>query len=261
MVKLNEILDFINALAPQSLSESYDNVGLLVGNHEKEIKSVLITLDTDESVVNEAKEKNADLVISHHPIIFKPLSRITDKDSTQRAVISLIKNDIAQISVHTNFDSVEKGLCDLFLDKIADTQNRTVLEGAEPDGLGRFAYLKAPLKLIDILKSIKENFKLSTVRFVGNEESKISKIAVCNGGGAEFVEKAKEMGADCFISGDIKYHQARYAYENDIAFIEIPHYNAEVIFSEYMKEILEEKFGQKIKILVSDKNIDIWKHF
>lgn len=261
MVTLDKITSFLEELAPKELSESYDNVGLLVGKTEKEINKVLIALDADEKVAKEAESLGVDLVISHHPLIFNPLKRVTDKDSISRTVISLIKSDISLFSMHTNFDSVKSGLGDLFLDKIVKTKGRKPLEGEGENGIGRIADLCEDLALSDILKNIKKEFNLVSVRYIGDENRKISKIAVCNGGGASLIYDAKEKGADLYVSGDIKYSQARFAYENDIAFIEIPHYSAEIIFCEFVKEILKEKFGEKVEIFTSLKNVDIWKHF
>ena len=100
---------------------------------------------------------------------------------------------------------------------------------------------------------------MRTLRYIGPEEKCIRKIAVVNGGGAEYIYEAKKQGADCFISGDIKYHQARFAYENDIALVEIPHYQAEIIFCDYVKQLLNGKFGDRLEVVVTDKNRDIWK--
>lgn len=261
MVELNKILDFINEFAPASLAESYDNVGLLIGGKDREINKVLITLDADEAVIQEANDKGCDLVISHHPLIFSPLKRITDDDSISRTVTSLIKNNIALISAHTNFDSVKNGLCDLFLDKIADVKNKKALTGDEENGCGRIGEIPEKLKLADILQRVKNEFCLDTVRYVGDKERLIKKIAVCNGGGADFIYDANAGDAELYITGDIKYHHARFAYENGMSLIEIPHYNAEIIFCEYLKCILEKHFGKELEFFVTDKNIDIWKAF
>ena len=221
----------------------------------------MITLDADEEVVKDAVDKKCDLVISHHPLIFKPLKRVVSDDSVSRTVINLIKNDMSLISVHTNFDSVKSGLCDLFFDKIADTKERVSIEGDEENGCGRIAELKKTSKLSEILEKIKKEFNLPSVRFVGNEDAEIKKIGVCNGGGADFIYSAVSQGADLYVSGDIKYHHARFAYENGVALVEVPHYNAEIIFCKYLKELLENKFKNRVEISVSDKNTDIWNNF
>jgi len=201
------------------------------------------------------------LIISHHPLIFKSLKRVVCDDSTSRAVISLIKNDISLISVHTNFDSVKSGLCDLFFDKIADTKERVALEGDPENGCGRIAELKKAVSLDEILSKVKKEFNLEVLRYVGDKNASIGKIAVCNGGGAEFIYTAKQQGAELYISGDIKYHHARFAHENGISLIEVPHYNAEIIFCSYLKELLDNVLDKKAEVLISDKNTDIWKNY
>lgn len=260
MVKLNKILDFLYGFAPVEFAESYDNVGLLVGDKNKDVKKVLITLDADENVVDDAKKSECDLIISHHPLIFTPIKRITEDDSMSKSIIKLIKNDISLISMHTNFDSVNSGLCDLFLDKIAKTKDRTSIEGDSENGLGRIAQLCEVKSLLDILNTIKNEFKIDNLKYIGDKEKEIKKIAVCNGGGADFVYKARKLGADLYISGDFKYHHARIAYENGISLIDVPHYNAEIIFCEYLKDLLNKEFSNKLDILVTDKNIDVWNN-
>lgn len=259
MVKLTDILDFLNLTAPPHMAESYDNVGLLIGEKEKEIRKVLVTLDTDEIVAIDAREKQADLVLSHHPLIFRPLGRITGEDAVSRTVLSLIKDDIALFSMHTNFDSVKCGLGDLFLDKIAETQNRVPIEGDGENGIGRIADVKGELVFSKLLDRIKTEFHIKSLRYIGPENKQIRKIAVVNGGGADYIYEAKKLGADCFVSGDMKYHQARFAYENDLALVEVPHYQAEIIFCGYVKQLLENRFGSELEVLVTDKNTDIWK--
>ena len=261
MVKLNKIVEFLNSFAPPYFAEDYDNVGLLVGDKDKDINKVLITLDADEKVVKDAKLRGCDLVISHHPLIFKPLKKVVSDDSVSRTVIELIKSDISLVSVHTNFDGVKSGLCDLFLDKIANTENRCAIEGDDENGSGRIGDLKAETTLGEILKKVKADFLLDSVRYVGNVDTKISKIAVCNGGGADFLYAAHEAGCDLFVSGDFKYHHARFAYENNMALIDVPHYNAEIMFCDYLAELLKKEFAKDIDICVTDKNTDVWNKF
>jgi len=259
MVNLTELTAFFETIAPRSLAEEYDNVGLLIGRQNKEVSKVLVTLDVDEKVAQEALKKKVDLIFSHHPLIFKPLDRVADGDATQRTVHALIQNDIALYSAHTNFDSVQNGLGDIFLDTIALTKNRVPLEGDAQNGIGRYAELVSPITFDVLLKHIKNAFSLTNLRYVGDENRLIRNVAVVNGSGADFILKAKQMGADCFVTGDIKYHQARLAYENDLPLVEIPHYQAEILFVDYAKQLLEDAFGKKIEILTSKKNIDIFK--
>lgn len=261
MVSVSEIITFLHTFAPPCLAEDYDNVGLLIGDSKKNIHKVLVTLDADENVAKEASAIGADMIISHHPLIFKPLRRIVAEDSVSRTAVSLIKNDIALFAMHTNFDSVKSGLCDLFLDKIGMTKNRTPIEGEGEDGIGRYADLETATSLSSMLESLKGKFQLTNIRYVGELDKSISKIAVCNGGGAEFVYRAKELGADCYISGDIKYQHARFAYENNMMLIEIPHYSAEKIFCDYAAKLLFDRFGTELEIVTTKTNMDVWKQF
>jgi len=261
MVEMNSIINFLNSFAPPCLAEDYDNVGLLVGDKNKEVCRVLIALDVDEYVLEDADKKSCDLVITHHPLIFKPLKRIDTEDSVSRSIIKLIKNDISLISVHTNFDSVKSGLCDMFLDKIADVSTRAAIDGDEYNGAGRIGDLKNESTFEEIIKRVKKEFEIDKIRYVGKNDRKIKKIAVCNGGGADYIYAAKKLGADLYISGDFKYHHARFAYENDICILDVPHYKAEIMFCEYLKELLKNKFNQEIEVFLTDKNIDVWKEF
>lgn len=259
MVKQAEIIDFLNQVAPPQLAERYDNVGLLLGESQKDVHRVLVTLDVDEMVVQEAKTLGAEMILSHHPLIFTPLKRITGEDGLSKAVMSLLRHHISLVSVHTNFDSVKYGLGDAFLEKLADTVHCKALDGDEENGIGRIADMKEPVVFEALLKKIKQAFDIRSLRYIGDEKKMIRKIAAVNGGGAEYIYAAKERGADCFVSGDIKYHQARFAYENDIAFVEIPHFNAEIMFCHMMKDLLVQQFGSRLTVYETEKNIDIWK--
>ncbi len=261
MVKLEKIIGYLNEIAPFCYAEEYDNVGLLIGNKDKEISSVLITLDSDVSVVSDAYDKGCDLVISHHPLIFRAIKRVVSDDNVSRTVMEHIKRDIPLVSVHTNFDGVKSGLCDLFLDKIAPVNDRCAIEGDAENGAGRIADLKNPSKLGDILSKVKKEFNIKHLKFVGDADKTVKRIAVCNGGGADFIYSAFSKGCDLYISGDIKYHHARFAYENGLALIDVPHYNAEIMFCDYLKSVLEKEFGTELKVLLTDKNTDVWNEF
>lgn len=255
MVKLKEITDFLYSVAPTYLAESYDNVGLLVEGGNENVKKVLVSLDTDLSVAEEAKEKGCSLLISHHPLIFKPVKRVKKED----ALFSLIKNNISLYAMHTNYDAVKGGLCDVLLSKIAETQNTEILSGDEESEIGRIAELKSEVTLAEFAENVKERLGLKCLRVVGNKDKKIKTIAICNGGGADFVYDAHAKGADLYISGDFKYHHARHAYENNMALLEITHYDAEILFIDEIAECLKKEFGDRLEVLKSEKNVNPWK--
>ncbi len=255
MVKLREITDFLHTIAPVYLAEDYDNVGLLLESDRDEIESVLLSLDTDIKVAKEAKEKGCDLIISHHPLIFKPIKKISKND----CIFSLIKNNIALYAMHTNYDAVQGGLCDVLLGKTGSYKEVRSLIGDEQDAIGRIGELEKEISLKELAQKIKKSLGIENLRVVGDMDSKVKNVAMCNGGGADLVYDAFGKGADVYISGDFKYHHARYAYENNMALIEITHYDAEIIFIDAMANKLKEKFGDKLKIYKSAENINVWK--
>ena len=255
MVNLKEITDFLFSIAPVCLAEDYDNVGLLVESESTEIESVLISLDTDNKVVSEAQKKGCDMVISHHPLIFKPMKKIKKDD----AVFSLVKNNIALFAMHTNYDAVQGGLCDALLKKICDCKDIFPLASEEADSIGRIAQLKEEVEFSDFCENVKKVLGIDSLKIVGDKAKKIKTIAICNGGGADFVYDAKGKGADLYISGDFKYHHARFCYENDMALLELTHYDAEIIFIDVLAQMIEKEFEGKLKVFKSEENINPWK--
>ncbi len=258
MIALNEIIAYLEELAPKHLAEDYDNVGLMVGDKEALVSKVVISLDTDEKVADFAAKNGAQLVISHHPLLFKPAKSITKSDCLGRTIYNLIKNDISLYAMHTNFDSVSGGLGDYFFKTACDVEAYDSIEGEFPDGIGRIAELSKEITFGELIDRIKKGLLINSIRYVGDENMPVKTIAACNGGGADLIFGAYSMGADVYISGDLKYHHARYAYENGRFLIEVPHYEAEIIFCEYLSELLNKKFKEDCEFLVY-KNENPWK--
>lgn len=254
MVKLSDITGFLNETAPPHLAESYDNVGLLVEGEKENIKKVLCSLDTDAEVVNEAKEKGCDMIVSHHPLIFKPIKRVAKDD----AVFALIKNNISLYAMHTNYDAACGGLCDVLAEKIADFEIAYPFDDNEGEGIGRIFELKEEISLKDFAENVKNVLGLDSLRVVGDNNMIIKKVALCNGGGGDLTIDALCKGADLYISGDFKYHHARFAFENKKALMEITHYDAEILFIDAVADMLKNQFGNKIEVVKSETNVNPW---
>lgn len=259
MVDFFEIVEFLNRLAPPELAESYDNVGVLAGGENKNIEKVLITLDTDSGVAKEAVKENAQLIVSHHPLIFNPIKNVTNSTETGKTLITLIKNDISLFAMHTNFDSVKNGMCDILAKKIFGENNYVNFNGENGDGIGRVVNLNSEITLGELCEKIKKNLNIPYLRIVGDLSRKIKKSAIVGGGGAGMTEEALKTGADVYISGDFKYQHGRDAYALNLALIEITHYDAEIVFAEYMKKILENKFKEKLTVVTSKTNKNVWR--
>ena len=241
MIMVNNIINEL--LAPTYLKEDFDNVGLMVGDKNKEVKKVLLALDCTLKVIEEAKKENVELIITHHPLIFKRPSSITTDTLQGKKIIELIKNDISLYSSHTNLDSVENGLNDTIV-SILGFDNSKILEKNKRDdkaGLGRIVSLKESIQLEDLISKIKKSLNINNLRVVKGKD-KVNKIAIINGSGQDFIGKAVALGADCIITGDTTYHFASDYKEMEISILDVGHFASEQITFFNVMENLKEKF-------------------
>ena len=243
MIKVNNIIKEMELLAPTYLKEDFDNVGLMVGDKNKEVKKVLLALDCTLKVIEEAKKENVELIITHHPLIFKRPSSITTDTLQGKKIIELIKNDISLYSSHTNLDSVENGLNDTIV-SILGFDNSKILEKNKRDdkaGLGRIVSLNESIQLEDLISKIKKSLNINNLRVVKGKD-KVNKIAIINGSGQDFIGKAVALGADCIITGDTTYHFASDYKEKKISILDVGHFASEQITFFNVMENLKEKF-------------------
>ena len=243
MIKVNNIIKEMELLAPTYLKEDFDNVGLMVGDKNKEVKKVLLALDCTLKVIEEAKKENVELIITHHPLIFKRPSSITTDTLQGKKIIELIKNDISLYSSHTNLDSVENGLNDTIV-SILGFDNSKILEKNKRDdkaGLGRIVSLNESIQLEDLISKIKKSLNINNLRVVKGKD-KVNKIAIINGSGQDFIGKAVALGADCIITGDTTYHFASDYKEIEISILDVGHFASEQITFFNVMENLKEKF-------------------
>lgn len=244
-VKVKDIIREMENLAPPCLKEDYDNIGLMVGNGEKEIDKVLLALDCTKEVIEEAKSKKAEMIITHHPLIFRKPSRIVYEDLQGFKIIELIKNDISLYSSHTNLDSVKGGINDSIVNVLGFEKGRIIdqsrIKGYEDSGIGRIITLNEAISLEDLIKRVKERLKIDHLKAVIAGEN-VKKIAIINGSGQDYFNQAAKMGVDCIITGDTTYHFASDYKEMGISILDPGHFSTEwIIFLEVMKQI-EDKF-------------------
>ena len=241
MIKLNQIIDAMEQMAPVCLKEDFDNVGLMVGDKMAMVKKVLLALDCTLEVIEEAKELKADLIITHHPLIFNRPKSITTDTLQGKKIIELIKNNINLYSSHTNLDSAFGGLNQTIVEMLGFESNE-ILEKSKITsygnvGLGRMIRLETEMNLKDLIDTVKSKLKINTLRVVeGNR--KIKNIAVINGSGQSFIKQAVNEGADCIITGDTTYHFALDYKEMGVTIIDTGHFGSEwLVFLETMKKI------------------------
>jgi dinuclear metal center YbgI/SA1388 family protein len=246
MVTVKNIYDFVDEIAPFEKACSWDNVGLIVGDMKDEVKGVLISLDLTKQVIEEAISKKANLIITHHPILFTPLRKITDDE----IAFMLIKNNINLISAHTNLDIAKGGINDLLAEKFG-LKNTEILDTKE--GLGRIGFLDEEISCFDFAKLIKEKLNCQMVKVL-NVNRKIIKVAVNSGSGSDAFEFALNNNCDVFVTAEIKQNILVEANNKGINLIDAGHFETENIVCEYLKDLFLQKFSNlKCETATSNK--------
>ena len=250
-MRICDIIKEMERIAPPYLAEKWDNSGFLLGDAENQAGKVFFCLEINSETLKEAQNFGANLIITHHPLIFKPLSRITENDPTGRLVISLIKSGISVYSMHTNFDKAEGGMNDLLADALGLDDVRAYTEeecinssGAPLDNIGRVGYLEPPMSLEDFADFVRATLGTKALRTVGNPVEEIRTVAVCSGSGGDLMECALHAGADVYLTADIGHHDAQFASEIGLNIIDAGHFETENIFCDFMVEYFEDNFPE-----------------
>ncbi|MBQ7717861.1 MAG: Nif3-like dinuclear metal center hexameric protein [Clostridia bacterium] len=238
-MKISDVITELENYAPPVLAEEYDNVGLLVGDREREVTSVLLALDVDMGVAEEAKAKGANLIVSHHPLIFDGVKNITADTPLGRCITYLIENKIAVYAAHTNLDSAQGGLNDIMAG-ILGLENTVSLSGNMADtGIGRVGSLDPETTVAGLAQKLKSVFNLPFIKYTGDGTAPVTRVAVCTGSGASLLDEVIYIGADVYITGDMKYHNVRDAYTAGVNIIELGHYDSEFICTRLFNRILD----------------------
>ena len=258
---IKEIISLIEDYAPLKFQASFDNSGLLCGNPERELTSILLCIDVTEEVIKEAIDKGHNLIISHHPLIFSGLKHITPATYVERCVIDAIRHDITIYAAHTNMDVVSNGVSGRMADKL-DLYHRQILqpEGDPMDGngFGIIGELQQPVESMAFLQQIKEIFRCDRLRYTTPHTPFMQRVAVCGGAGASFFKQALAGQADIYLSGDFKYHDF-FLTENRIMIADIGHYESEQFTKEIFYEILTKKIS-KFAVQFSEINTNPIKY-
>ncbi len=240
-MKAKEIVEIIENICPKRLAYSWDNVGLLCGDGEKEVKKVFVTLDTNINTVKEAIEKDADMIVSHHPVLLGGIKRIDYTTATGQMIKLLIENDIPLFAAHTNMDTARGGINDR-LSQMFDLTDVKILEHHTDDvtaGLGRYGDLKTEMSFGDFAKMCRKVLDTPYIRASGDSRKVIKTVAVASGSCSEIIPLAFEKGADVIITGDMKYHNMSDMTELGICVIDAGHYPTEICVMDIFADILK----------------------
>ena len=245
-MKCSEVIVCLEKIAPRCFAEKWDNVGLLAGREDKEIKKIMLALDPTSEVVEEAAGWGADLLITHHPLIFSGIKSVTTNDFIGKRVFQLIYKDICYYAMHTNFDVM--GMADAVADMLklekCQVLDVTYQDDISKEGIGRIGELSRTMSLDECAGFVKETCKLSNVKVFGNPDKLIDVVALIPGSGKSYIDMAIKKGAQVVITGDIDHHNGLDAVERDLAVIDAGHYGLEKIFTSYMEEVLRRELPQ-----------------
>jgi len=261
---LKDFLDFLETIAPGRLAESWDNPGLQVGSLSQKISKIFTSLDPTLNALTSASEANAQLLFTHHPLIFKPLSRLDINSFPGDVVAKTAKSGISIVAAHTNLDAAKGGINDILAD-LMRLRNVEVLKNAdEMDGvgLGRIGYLPEPAGLSLVARDVKKVLGTQNIKVVGKKDTLIHRLAVVGGSGGSLLSLAYEQGADLLLTGDVGHHVALEAKSLGMALLDGGHFHTEKtafrVFVKNLNKILKAKGWEITFEIDKDETDPIW---
>lgn len=246
MASVAEIRDALNAAVPVYMKLDFDNVGMLAGFCGAEVTSVLVALDVTDGVIEEAASLGAQLIVSHHPLIFEPLKRVTDDDIKGRKIIRLIQSGISAICMHTNLDAAEGGVNDCLMSALGGRVTGLLApHGTHPDGrpygISRVGELPGPVGFEEFLARTKQRLHTAGLRYVDGGRP-VWRIACCGGAGGGDMRKAAEAGCDTYVTADLKYDHFLDARDLGLNLIDADHFCTENVVVPRLRQLLLEAF-------------------
>ncbi len=241
MLTCEKIMQCLEDLWPAGFAEDWDNVGLLLGRKEKQVQTILLCVDVTEQVIEQAVASNVHMIISHHPLIFSGIKRITNDTVGGTKLMQLIRHDICVYAMHTNFDVM--GMADAAAERMGllDTEilQITYEDDIAVEGLGRVGKLKSALTLEELAQFTKEAFDVSSVKVFGNPNRVCLEAAICPGSGKSLTKDVLRAEADVYITGDIDHHTGLDLVEQGVCVIDAGHYGIEKLFVPYMHDYFQ----------------------
>lgn len=219
MLTVQQVYDFINERAPFETQVTYDNSGLLVGDPAAEVQGILVALDVTGAVIDEALREGANLIVTHHPMMFSPIKRLVETDYESRLLCRLIRSGISLITAHTNLDQAPGGVNDV----LAETIGLTDVTG---EGFLRVGLLPHPMTAAELAEQISASLG-DVVRLMGDARCIVTKVGMCSGSGSDEWPSAAAMGAQAFLTGEVKHHHALAAADSGVVLLEAGHHATE----------------------------------
>ncbi len=254
-MKCWEVIEKCRELAPESLACDWDNPGFQAGRSDKEVRRILLAVDVTDEVIDEAVRKKAGMIITHHPLIFHGIRKVSDRDFVGKRILRMIQADISYYAMHTNFDAAPGCMGDAAAERLSLTgcaildPMGTMADG-RPYGIGAYGKLPREMTLRETAEFVKERFGIPQVQVFGDLSSdrKMRTAAICPGSGGSDIANAVRSGAEVYVTGDISHHQGLDALEQGLSVIDAGHYGIEHIFMPVMKAYLEKVLPGEVEI-------------
>lgn len=262
MATIRDITDYLEGIAPGHLQESYDNAGLIVGDPREEVSGVLTSLDCTEAIIEEAAARGCNVVVAHHPIVFRGLKRLNGANYVERTVIKAIRLGIAIYAIHTNLDNVRyRGVNERIAERLGLQQLRLLRSKNEEGtvGSGMVGELPEPLAETDFLDLLRDRMHAGVVRHTPLTGEPIRTVAVAGGAGGFLLPDAKQAGAQAFVTADYKYHEFFDA-EGEIVICDIGHYESEQFTTQLLAELLTKEFTT-FAVLSTERNTNPVRYY
>ncbi len=258
-LRLKDLLALLNGIASSNLAEDWDNVGLMVGDPAAEVTGVMVALDPTEAIITEAGRGGCNTIVTHHPLIFKPLKELRLDEPGTRSLCQAIQTGMAVISCHTNLDKIAGGISDMLATGLGLGPTRVLApeisdRGDAPCGFGRVGDLPAPLPFSGFVELVKSCLGISVLPVAGPPPDQIVTVAVCGGSGSELAPLAHAIGAQVYITGEIKHSMARWAESAGFCLIDAGHFATENVMVEGLARILRQRLvdhDSPVKVLTT----------
>ena len=250
-------LTALEAWAPLSWAEEWDNCGLQVGRRDKLLNKVMVALTPGEAAIQAAVSAGVDMLLTHHPMIFKPTKSVTTDTVLGQSIIKLIQHDINLYCAHTNLDMAVGGVNDV-LAKTLNLQTVEILENVtEEYGIGRVGNLAEPMTLQSFLAQVAGQLECGHLVYQGDLHRQVQRVALCGGSGISYLSAAKKAGADVYVTGDMKYHDAQLASELGICVVDAGHFGTEKHIVKTLAEFVQ-KQGLEVVTFNEDDYLHHW---
>ncbi len=239
-MRVGDIIRAVEEFAPLGIQEDWDNSGLCIGTEEDETKGVLVGFDCTPELIDEALECGADMVITHHPLLFRGIKRIDGADPVGAALVKAVRGGIAVYAAHTTADKVIEGVSGAMARKLGLRNIGILCREEDGIGLGAVGDLPEPLSAGEVLALVKERFSLPLIRSSRPVEGPVRRIAMCGGAGSDMIGDAQRAGAQLYITGDLSYH--RFAVPDGFMVADIGHFESEVEIVSILFSWIRKKF-------------------